>query len=152
MANWYGSARSNYVQVDDKEGLKKALEPFFHEIQMDDRGEKGVCFVVAMGSEYGGWPSTVFSEVQSSDEEGNEFEDEVEYQFNPAEQICPYLQEGQILIMQEVGAEKLRYLTGWAEAYQAKTGEAVMVSIDDIYKKAAEKFGVDVNSISLAQY
>ena len=28
MADWYGSARSNYVRIKDMEGLKKALAPF----------------------------------------------------------------------------------------------------------------------------
>ena len=151
MADWYGSARSNYVQVEDMEGLKKALEPFSNDITLHDEGEKGVCFTA--DGEYGSWPCSVFLDIAYKEEpDGPELEREEEFVFNPATQICPYLKEGQILVMQEIGAEKLRYLTGYAGAYQAKTGNAVVVSIDDIYKKAAKKFGVDVNDISIAQY
>lgn len=152
MANWYGSARSNYVQVENMEALKLALDPFLNEITIDDCGEKGVCFTAQCG-EYGGWPTTVYVEtIYKEEENGPELEREDQLEFDPAIHIAPHLKEGQVLVMMECGAEKLRYLTGWAQAYQAITGDCVSVSMDDIYKKAALAFETPENDISLAQY
>lgn len=141
MANWYGSARSNYVKVDDKEGITKALEPFDITLNWDERG---LCLTVDGASNDGAWPTTAYVK----DDEG--VEDEIV--LSPETHICPYLAEGEVIIFMEIGAEKLRYLTGYAEAYKAKTGEYCVVSLNDIYNKAAEQFGVALESISLAEW
>lgn len=141
MANWYGSARSNYVLVEDMQGLKDALEPF-KDISIEQGSKHGFCFIVDKNSDSGAWPSSIYLD--------DDRDEEVE--FDPAVHITPYLEDGEILVMQEVGAEKLRYLTGYAQAFKAKTGECVGVSIESIYKLAANAFGVDVESISRAEY
>jgi hypothetical protein len=51
----------------------------------------------------------------------------------------------------EIGAEKLRYLTGVAIAVNHK-GRAAVVSLDDIYRKAARTFRVPENEISQDAY
>jgi hypothetical protein len=48
------------------------------------------------------------------------------------------------------GAEKLRFITGYAEAINSK-GERVSVNIDTIYDLAKQKFGKDVE-VTPAQY
>lgn len=138
MANWYGSARSNYVQIKDMEGLIKALGPFNIEIS-ESRLDKGVCFLVGPYSDDGGWPSF------ATDEEGDEIE------FDPSEHICPFMQDDQILIMMQCGAEKLRYITGDAQAYNSE-GVCEFLSLDSIYARAALRFKVDESSISRAEY
>lgn len=146
MANWYGTARSNYVRIKDKDmdGLKKALEPF--PIQIADgygNNEGKVCFL-SNEPDSGGWPSVVYS---YTDEDCQE---EVETEFDPASQICPFMDDNQILVMMEAGAEKLRYITGSAQAYN-NAGEFCQVTLFDIYEKAQEYFGGDVE-ITVAEY
>lgn len=142
MANWYGSARSNYVRIKDMAGLEKALAPFSGiEISPGDVPST-VCFLAREG-----WPSEGFIE-----EDDTEYRvDDKELFFDPRERICPFMEDGQILIMQEVGAEKLRYLTGIANAYTSK-GLHLQVSLDDIYEQAANEFGVPINEITNAVY
>ena len=61
------------------------------------------------------------------------------------------MEEGQILVYQEAGAEKKRYVAGVSIALNHK-GESLYVNINSIYKQAAEQFGVDEKEITLAQY
>ena len=61
------------------------------------------------------------------------------------------LEEGQVLVYQEAGAEKMRYVAGVSIAYNHK-GECVSMDMNEIYKRAAKEFGVDEKDISRAQY
>ena len=54
-------------------------------------------------------------------------------------------------LLMEIGAEKLRYLTGIAIAVNHK-GRAAVVSLDDVYRKAARTFRVQENKITRAAY
>jgi hypothetical protein len=137
MANWYGAARSNYVKIKDLNGLKKALEPFNININ-EDKGDGFVCFLCDDSSD-GAWPS------YSEDDEGNELD------FNFAEYVVPYMAPDQVLITMESGAEKLRYITGYAEAYHSD-GRRVGLSLYDIYALAEKEFGVSHSYISPAEY
>jgi hypothetical protein len=137
MANWYGAARSNYVEIKDIDGLKKAIGTF--DINVIEAARKGfVCFLGGEGSD-GAWPS------YSIDDEGNELE------FSFAEHVVPYMAPNQVLITMEAGAEKLRYITGYAEAYHSD-GRVVAVSLYDIYALAEKEFGVPRADISRAEY
>ena len=53
--------------------------------------------------------------------------------------------------MMEVGSERYRYVTGQAIAARWD-GRVVHLSLNDIYEKAAREFGVDVKSITPAEY
>lgn len=83
-----------------------------------------------------------------NEEEEEDYEDE-EVDFLYELSLC--LQEGQILVYQESGAEKMRYVAGISIAINHK-GESLSVDINSIYQQAAEKFGVDEKEITLAQY
>jgi hypothetical protein len=141
MADWYGTARSNYVKVADKEGLNKALEPFEMDVHHNMEDDTVAFFGI---DQYGGWPG--WCDVYN--EEKDQY-DEVE--FDPETHIVPYLADGEVLIMMECGAEKLRYITGHASAF-TKGKPSVYLSLGDIYKKAAEAFGVEAGTISIAEY
>jgi hypothetical protein len=117
--------------------LEKALEPFDINISKDGEGEF-ICLLSGDSSD-GAWPS------YSEDNEGNELE------FSFAEHVVPYMAHGQVLIVMEAGAEKLRYITGYAEAYHSD-GRVVAVSLYDIYALAAKEFGVSRGDISHAEY
>jgi hypothetical protein len=139
MANWYGSARSNQFTVTDMDGLKHALAPF-GDIEIAERGDK-VCLLVTDG-DYGGWRSVVFDE-----------QDE-EIEFDPAVHIMPYAKEGEVVVLMEAGAEKLRYITGNAQAFIRKGDEvrSKYLDLSQIYQMAADEFGIDVAQINVAEY
>ena len=91
-------------------------------------------------SEDGGFPSSMW------DEEEDDF-----IEIDWVDIIHPHLEEGAICVMETVGAEKLRYLTGYAIAFNHE-GKTTSVSIADIYKKAALEFSVPKGSIATATY
>lgn len=143
MANWYGTARSNKFTVVDMDGFKTALAPF-GDIEIAQRDGK-VMLMVTDG-DYGGWPSVVYDWVEG--------EGDVEIEFSPAIHIMPYVKEGEVVVLMEAGAEKLRYITGNAQAY-IRIGDEVKTEYLDlsrIYHNAADAFGVDVESIDVAEY
>lgn len=123
MANWYGSARSNYVRVKDDEAFRAwvATLPDVNLVERDDT----FALLVGRASDSGGWPSFRF---------GPEGEDE---EIDLAAEIAAHLAPGEVFVYCECGAEKLRYLTGWATAVK-DTGETLHVSLDDIYALVEE--------------
>jgi hypothetical protein len=83
--------------------------------------------------------------VEIENEEGENEEMDFLYELS----IC--MEEEQVLVYQESGSEKMRYVTGVSIAHNYK-GESVCIDINDIYKRAAKEFGVNEHKISLAQY
>lgn len=129
MANFYGTARSNYFRVKveadflgwvesvsglgswckDVDGVK------YYAIYSDD-GDSGC------------WPSWI------TDADGDDVEIDI------PDALSKLLMEDEIVVLMEAGAEKLRYISGYAQAFN-HTGECVGVSLDDIYAIAKAKFG-----------
>lgn len=139
MANWYGIARTNYVKVKDVDALTKFLDDSSIEIHVHPMMPDYVMFSPDSMSDYGGF------EYQTYDEDNNEVE------FTWADDIAPHLCEGQILVVHQVGWEKLRYLTGFAIAV-AWDGRMTDLSINDIYEKAREVFELPSHPIATATY
>ena len=137
MANWYGSARSNFVRVADLAALKNALAPFDIQVQAHPERPEYVYFSGSLDS--GGWPAS------GLDAGGNEID------FAPVNHICPHLKKGEVLIMVEVGAEKLGYLTGYAVALTTD-GRTVALDIRDIYDLALRRFGVSADRVAEPLY
>jgi hypothetical protein len=54
-----------------------------------------------------------------------------------ARELSEHLAEGSVAVLEEVGAERLRYLNGWAQAVDHR-GEKITVTLDDVYAKARE--------------
>ena len=138
MANYYGAARSNFVLVKDMAGLRKSLSVW--PITIEESEGKAVFLSEAPDGD--GWPSFAIGA------------DGEEIAFSFEEHIMPFIKEGEVLVVMEAGAEKLRYLIGWANAY-VRSGTTVKkktVSITDIYRLAARAFRVPVDSISEASY
>lgn len=137
MSDWYGGSRTNYVKIKDMDGLKKALEPFDLEIVEDRDSPNSIALLP--NSEYGDWPTWAYTE------DGEEIE------LDPVGHICPFMEEGQVLVIMEAGAERLRYISGWAQAF-TWDGRFVEVSLHQIYEKAAQEFGVPLTTITPASY
>jgi hypothetical protein len=127
MANWYGSARSNYVRVRDREAFLDWADSLPH-VEVVDKGDMFALLVAGDG-----WPS---------------FRDGADEELDLATEIANHLAEGEVFIFQEVGAEKLRYLTGWAKAVN-RAGHTLEVSIDDIYTLVRERWSLTATE---AQY
>jgi hypothetical protein len=136
LANWYGSARSNYFRVKDADAFlqwteRRGLGVFKSENQTD---------VLAIhpgdATDSGSWPS---------------YDMENDAEFDLIAELSAHLVPGQVAVLLEVGAEKLRYLTGQAIAVNAK-GRVVEVCLGDIYRKAASAFRVPENEIQRAEY
>lgn len=138
MANWYGAARSNYVLIKNLGALVDALDPWpigIHKKHADDSENSVLVCFLSEEQDSGGWPSLDFNDNE----------------FDPKTCICPHMEPGQVLVMMEIGHEKLRVLTGHAVAYNHE-GKFVTVNLNDIYEKAAEAFGVECGSITPATY
>ena len=139
MASFQGTSRTNYVTVDDLDGLRKALEPWPIEVQESDRTPGVVALFDRADS---GWPSL------STDENGEDIELDV------ATTIMPFVREGELLVLMEVGHEGRRYLHGSSDAW-VRQGEQVRhtrLELNDIYQQAARDFGLDQSAIRYAEY
>ena len=158
MADWYGHARSNYFKVKDhnkfqefcdlfgcelisKQGqvLEKRCYDCLYNNKIDEECKQlikrtvGECKGETYGDELVGFLGSdghgqIFGYAE--DDQGNvlEFDDALKM-------LATHLEEGWVAIIQEVGAEKLRYITGFAIAINSK-GEIQDVNIGDIYKRA----------------
>lgn len=139
MANYIGTARTNYVTVEDIDSLKEALGMWPLIIVTNDKGQ-----VALLDNDHdgAGWP------VWGLDDDGNEV------QLDVAEVIMPFVKEGDVLVVKEVGHEKQRYVCGWANAYIRRGDDVqeVCLNLNDIYRIAAEKFGVPEGAITNAEY
>lgn len=145
MADWIGSARTNYFRISDKEGLIESLTPFPLSLQKHSSEEDYYC--ILSNDEYGGWPSAAYI-----DNPENEEDDEIEFSFK--DRVMPYVKEGEVVIAMECGAEKLRYLTGHSSAF-VREGDEIKecsISMSDIYQKASEVFEIDQKQIARCAY
>lgn len=138
MADWYGSGRTNYVKIKDMAGLKAAVADFDVRVSEGVGDNAGrVCFLAE--GQFGGFEDRWDQGTDTA------------IDFDPAVLICPYMQKGEVLVMIEAGAEKLRYISGYAQAWHSD-GRYVSLSLTEIYKKAAKKFGVSMSKITAAEY
>lgn len=123
MANWCGSCRSNYFKVKDRAAFENFLAQY--EAQLIE-GEDG---------RVGFYSTSEFGEVPYR---WDDDEDHISILY----EISSQLAEGEVCVIEEIGAEKLRYLTGkaWAISWE---GVIVNVDIGEIYQRASEAFGVE---------
>ena len=144
MANWYGTARTNYVTLTDAEQVNRIISAFgttmHQESESCTRTDGKYAFFPNRDSD-GDFDYYMF------DDDG----DEIEFVW---EDIMPFVAEGEVLVVIVSGAEKSRYITGDAQAYCRK-GDDIMstgVALTDIYAKAALSFDVPLGSMTVAEY
>ena len=136
MANWYGSARSNYFRVKDADVFSQWARRRGLGVFKSERGPDILAIHPGDSTDSGGWPS---------------YDMEKEEEFELEAELAQHLAPGQVAILLEVGTEKLRYLTGQAIAVNAK-GRVVDVALGEIYRKAARAFRIPEGEISRAEY
>jgi hypothetical protein len=157
MADWYGSGRSNYFKVTDEEKFKELCQLWGIEAITGERkvitdrceaclngkpdaeckeyvkvmvGEcKGKEEIQRLHGFLGNTDSGGLPSFREDDETGTE------YDFDDfLTELAPIIKENWIAIMEECGAEKLRYITGFAIAINSK-GKKESVDLSDIYEK-----------------
>jgi hypothetical protein len=126
MANYYATARSNYVRVRDVDAFRAWAESRGLEVMEGKPTEGAASFMLAPSSWDGaGWPSAVY------DDDAGDWID-IDIYAEAAE----HLVDDDVFVFMEAGAEKLRYVVGVAVAVNAR-GESASVSLNDIYAQAA---------------
>lgn len=140
MANYYAIGRTNYFAVKDAELFKKKIAPIVEsncgEIWEEQQNGQTV-YAIGFGED-SGFPSSFY------DEESGDDVYEIEWEYLLAE----HLADGWVCIIQEIGWEKLRYLTGYAVAFD-NTGKRVGVNIGNITDLAKQTF---TGTITLPEY
>lgn len=154
MANYYGACRSNYFKVKDRKAFEAALDGYAWEIEYMDR-EDPKSKLVLCGTSGGGTPTirrTPEDELAKLQEEaarlGTDAPDDLQ-EIDYRELFMTHLQDGEVAILMETGAEKLRYLIGSASAYHSD-GRHTFVDLAEIYGKVETEFGVE--GVSRCEY
>lgn len=151
MANYYGVGRTNYFKVKDPDAFKKALL-YLSGIRFDQKSD-GSFVLMDDNPDGGGW--NVCHEMTGVDDPADWEHCVVDEGEGPGDVdtidislfIAPFLAEGEVAVVQEVGHEKYRYLIGWATAVDWR-GNTKTVSIDDIYLWADTVAGRGVSPAS----
>jgi hypothetical protein len=143
MANFYGSARSNYFKVKDEATFllwAKSVPGLGVWSQKNEAGEQEHG-VYSDDGDSGCWPS-----CRELDDNHPDYEESDcgRVDIDLTQELSEHLLEGQVAVLMEAGAEKLRYVTGSAVAVD-HTGKTVTIFLSDIYKLAHEAFGVRPN-------
>lgn len=136
MADWYGTSRSNYVKVKDVEKATAALEAAGEVHTMD---KDGTTWVMVSGDDDGDF-NTFYTD-----------ENDCEREFSFSEWATEHLAEGQVLVLISAGAEKLRYVSGWAEAH-TWDGHEVEVNLMRELNKKLQGIGIASNHWALPEY
>lgn len=129
MANYYGQTRSNYFRVVDVDKFKEVCKDFELEFIENDEGKVGFY----SNSESGisqplfGWED---KDGVSGKYDDNTFE-------TVDELIASMLEDNEVMIITHIGSEKMRFLNGYASAYNNK-GEFKNIDLWDIHKLGLE--------------
>ena len=126
MANYYGTTRTNYFRVKDADAFNKWIEQFSGIEIIKKDGTVGLLFDDGM-------PTIRW--VTQKEENGDEKDVEVEIDF--MDELAEHLADDEVAVLQEAGAEKMRYINGYAIAINNKK-ETKQINLDDIYALAKE--------------
>lgn len=127
MAEWYGTARSNFFQVNDEAEFRAWAEQ--QSLTVWEQTIDGIkrFAILPRDSQFGGW------EYWNLDDEAGDDDEPERIVF--AKKLAPYLRPGSVAILEECGAAGLRYISGDAIAINSK-GAMATVSLSDITEKA----------------
>ena len=134
MADFFATSRSNYVLVKDVQAAIESLKHYDIPIHRHPTNNSAI-MLAGCGSS---------GEFSSSyvDDNGEDI------YLDLAEWSAAHLADNQVLVLVSVGAEKLRYVSAWAEAYTWK-GEVVTVDLlDTLFKKIYEKLDIDAIEVA----
>lgn len=127
MANYYSKGRTNHFAVKDPEAFQAEVTPLVEEGEVIREERDGVDGFILLFPE--GIPTQVWN---PEDEEADE-----PMEIDWVSLISGHLADGEVCVIQEIGWERLRYLTGYAVAFNNK-GEKENINIYNIYDQAKE--------------
>ncbi|WP_233875038.1 hypothetical protein [Paraburkholderia adhaesiva] len=135
--NYHGTARTNYVSINDIDGLRAAIASFNLEVHEHPEFAGTYAFFVSNGL---GWPD------HHVDDKGNDIG------LNVCKVIMPFVHDGEVLVLMDSGNQGHHYVCGRAEAWRrhADQTESVAICLHSIYAIAADRFAVPVGHISQA--
>lgn len=132
MANYYEYARTNYFLVKDQNAFINATY---------DMNNKGADLeVITQEAPDGVVRHGLLANMESGFPTELEYEEDgvwVDAVLDWQQFFIDHLADDEVAVIMGVGFEKLRYLTGWATAYNNK-GEMREINIYDIYASARE--------------
>ena len=132
MANYCSTARTNYFRVKDVDAFNAWAKEF-----EDNHGVEVVSKEDTFAILFDGESGVPISREVDGDYDHLDFMDE----------LSKHLADDEVAVLHESGAEKLRYINGFAIAINNKA-ERRVISLDDIYVHAKE-LG---KNVTLAQY
>lgn len=127
MANYSGSARTNYFSVRDADAFRSFAAKYRLEVIERDG---------LFGLLPGGWTDDGTFPSYDPDMEEETGDGAIDF----IQLLSGHLAEGSVAVIMEVGAERLRYLGGNAIAVD-HTGRTVSVNLAEIYDRAFAEFG-----------
>ena len=119
MANYCATARSNYFGVKDETAFREWADGL--DLRVITQGS---LFAIHPNSD-GGWPSLRFPKDAEAEEE----------EIDLRAELAQHLVEGDVAVLVEAGAERLRYVCGYAWAVNS-SGDTNEISLNDIYEIA----------------
>ena len=132
MANYCSSARTNYFRVKDVDAFNAWAKEYEdnYRVEVVDKEDT---FAILFDGESG---------IPNSREVDGDYDD-----IDFMDELSNHRADDEVAILHESGAEKLRYINGFAIAINNKA-ERRVISLDDIYVHAKE-LG---KNVTLAQY
>lgn len=134
MSNYVSTARSNYFRVKDREAFEAWLNTVcYQELSIIEKDTDPL--LVGLNATNGDCSGFALS-----------YEDDNGEEQSLLEGLAQHLAEGEVAILVEAGAEKCRYVSGFAVAVMAdptaESGHKVLeVSLNDIYKLVESQWG-----------
>jgi len=143
MANYYGVGRTNYFAVKSAEDFTAEMANY--PVEVITREQDGVTLygLLDADSDGGGWNWSYVAELE--DEDGEPIETDLEIDW--AEVFARHLADGWVAILMETGAEKYRYVSGYALAVNSK-GESHEINLSRDIAKLALTLGENVTDAS----
>ena len=132
MANYYATARTSYTKVKDVEKFKEWVEygiPFAKTVLIEKDSE-----------EHGELYGMYFDDDDSNgipEFDIDENDDSIDYDI--CQEIQPHIEDGWSITFMEVGAEKMRYLIGYAMVVTPT--EIEKVSLQSMVSEKLEELG-----------
>lgn len=137
MAEWRGTARTNFIKVKDADALIAATADLPLKVVRHEDNPDFLAFFPAPNDS--GDFDYLFCDAEDNEQEWDWTD------------FCEHFVEGQVLVVMTGGGEQMRYVTGHALAI-AWDGRTTEVKIDSIYALAAQAFGVHQEAIARATY
>lgn len=131
MATYYGHARTNLFQVKDAAAFIAELATISTNLDVAANTETNEVAVFS-NTDDGCWIWNTYK--------GGTWE---ESEVNWADIFTRHLAPNSVAVITEIGNEKLRYLNGYAVAYNPN-GEKTEIMLDDIYSQARKLWNLEV--------